>query len=235
MIGRLAVSLKGTRQRGAGCYDARMEAVDLALILALDGSASVTFDEFNLMANGCAAALRDPDVAAALTGGPIGASLGAVLLWSGHAAQEVMVEWTRLDGMYSVAAFAQAIEDMPRVVHAGSTAIGEALLACTRLLVAAPAARQRQVIDMVGDGRSNEGIPPAPVRDRLAEAGVTINGLCVLHEEPDLVASYTADVIGGPGAFALQCQDYADFTEARRQTLQREIAAVRVNPRRSGA
>jgi hypothetical protein len=31
-------------------------------------------------------------------------------------------------------------------------------------------------------------------------------------------------VIGGPGAFALQCQDFAGFAEAMRQKLQREIA-----------
>jgi hypothetical protein len=201
-----------------------MEAVDLALILALDGSASVTFDEFNLMANGCAAALRDPEVVAGLTGGALGASLAAVLLWSGSAAQEVMVGWTRLDSPAAMAAFAQAVEDVPRVVPAGATAIGEALAACASLLAAAPAPSRRQVIDMVGDGRSNEGIPPEAVRDRLTEAGVTINGLCVLHEEADLLATYTAEVIGGPGAFALQCQDFDGFAEAMRQKLQREIA-----------
>ena len=203
-----------------------MEAVDLALILALDGSASVTFDEFNLMANGCAAALRDPETVAGLTGGPQGSSLMALLLWSGHDAQEVMVEWTRLDLPATVAAFAQAVEDVPRVVPAGATAIGEALAACARLLEQAPAVSHRQVIDMVGDGRSNDGTPPEAVRDLLNNAGVTINGLCVLHEEPDLLASYTAEVIGGPGAFAVQCQDFAGFADAMRQKLTREIAAA---------
>jgi hypothetical protein len=207
-----------------------MAMVDLALILAFDGSASVTFDEFNLMANGCAAALRNADVMAGLTGGPLGASLAALVLWSGTGAQEVMVDWTTLARPSDVAAFAQAVEDVPRTVPAGGTAIGEALVACTRLLVAAPAPSRRQVIDMVGDGRSNEGIPPGPVRDRLAAAGVTINGLCILHEEPDLVASYTDEVIGGPGAFALQCQDYDGFAEAMRQKLAREIAGLRPAP-----
>ena len=53
---------------------------------------------------------------------------------------------------------------------------------------------------------------------------MTINGLCVLHEEPDLVESYTTDVIGGPGAFALWCADYQEFAIAMRQKLVREIA-----------
>ncbi|MBU6499478.1 MAG: DUF1194 domain-containing protein, partial [Rhodospirillales bacterium] len=104
------------------------------------------------------------------------------------------------------------------------TAIGEALIACEKLLALAPAAARRRVIDVAGDGRSNEGDPPGPVRDRLAAAGVTINGLCVLHEEPDLLASYTREVIGGLGAFALQCQDYSGFADAMRQKLQQEIS-----------
>ena len=126
-----------------------------------------------------------------------------------------------------MAGFAQAVEDVPRVVPAGATAIGEALAACARLLEQAPAASRRQVIDIVGDGRSNEGIAPQAVRDHLAAAGITINGLCVLHEEADLVATYTAEVIGGPDAFALPCQDYSDFADAMRQKLTREIAQAR--------
>jgi hypothetical protein len=196
---------------------------DLALIIALDGSASVTFDAFNLLAGAMGAALKDPDVIAGLTGGPGGASVLSLLLWSGSGAQEVMVDWTRVSNAAEAATFAQSVADVPRIVRAGSTAIGEALLAAERLLATAPANR-RQVIDVVGDGRSNEGAPPGPIRDRLATAGVTINGLCLLHEEPDLLASYTAEVIGGPGAFALPCPDYEAFADAMRRKLLREIA-----------
>ena len=203
-----------------------MGDVDLALLLAFDCSASVTFDEFGLMAGGCAAALRDPEVAAGLTGGPLGASLCALLLWSGHGAQQVLTDWTRISDRAGLDAFADGVENVPRIVPAGATAIGEALVACERLLKLLPAAARRRVINMVGDGRSNDGIPPEPIRDRLAAAGVTINGLCVLHEEPDLVQSYTREVIGGPGAFALQCQDYTGFAAAMQQKLAKEIAGL---------
>ena len=204
-----------------------MEPVDLALVLAFDCSASVNLNEFVLMTTGTAAALRDEDVSAGLLNGPTGAVLVALLLWSGPGAQEVMVEWTRIASPTELAKFAQAVEDVPRVLPAGTTAIGEALVACTRLLAAQPADSRRQIIDFVGDGRSNAGIDPEPVRDILVAAGVTINGLCVLHEEADLVESYTREVIGGPGAFALQCQDYAGFADAMRQNLAREIAMSR--------
>jgi hypothetical protein len=200
-----------------------MDPVDLALILALDCSASVTFDEFNLMAGAMGAALRDPVVIAGLTEGPARGSLCSLLLWSGAGQQEVLADWTRIGSQAEAEAFAAAVENVPRAVRAGATAIGEALLAAITLFAHVPTGARRQVVNMIGDGRSNEGTPPGPIRDRMAAAGVTINGLCVLHEEPDLVESYTREVIGGPGAFALPCPDYPAFATAMRQKLTREI------------
>ena len=201
-----------------------MEPTDLALVLALDGSASVTFEEFGLIAGGLAAALRDPEVMAGLVAGQAGASIVAVLLWSGAEAQEVLIDWTRVADEATARRLADDVENAPRLVRAGSTAIGEALAVCLRLLAGAPAHASRLVVDVAGDGRSNDGTPPGPVRDRMVEAGVTINGLCILHEEPDLLQSYEAEVIGGPGAFAIACADYDGFALAMRQKLVREIA-----------
>ena len=99
-----------------------MDKVDLALIIALDCSASVTFDEFGLMAGGCGAALRDKEVQAGLTGGPLGASLCALLLWSGHNAHEVSVDWTRVASAAQLEQFASDVENTPRLVPAGATA-----------------------------------------------------------------------------------------------------------------
>ncbi len=203
-----------------------MEPVDLALVLALDGSASVTYDEFNLMTGGLAAALRDPAIVAGLTSGPRRASVGSLLLWSGAAAQDVLIGWTRIGSAKAAAGFAEDVANVPRSVRPGLTGVGAALLAAARLLAAAPAPAPRQVVDMVGDGRSNDGPPPGPVRDHMAAAGITINGLCVLHREPDLLQTYTDEVIGGPGAFALACPDYTAFTEAMQQKLGREIAGL---------
>lgn len=202
-----------------------MDAVDLALVLALDGSASVDFDEFDLMARGMGAALRDPDVVAGLLGGARGASVACLLLWSGHRAQEVLVDWTRLASPAEAEEFAQAVADAPRLVRPGATAIGEALLAAAVQLARAPARATRRVIDVIGDGRANEGRAPGQVRDWLARAGVTINGLCLLHEEPDVLQYYEAEVIGGPGAFALPCPDPPAFADAMRRKLLRELVS----------
>ena len=197
-----------------------MDHVELAMVLAVDGSASVTYEEFVLIAGGMASALRDPTVAAGL----IGKSVLSLLLWSGTGQQDVITEWTMIATAADLTAFADSVDNMPRTVRAGSTAIGEALLAALTLLAKVPAIPKRNIVDVIGDGRSNEGTPPGPIRDRMAAADITINGLCILHEEPDLLASYIAEVIGGPGAFAVTCREYKDFAEAMRQKLTQEIA-----------
>jgi hypothetical protein len=91
------------------------------------------------------------------------------------------------------------------------------------LLARCPAEATRLVLDVSGDGRHNQGRAPGPVRDVGVAAGVTINGLAVLNEEPDLLAHYRDEVIGGPGSFALDCPDYEAFAEAIRLKLRREL------------
>ena len=197
---------------------------DLALLFAIDGSASVNFEEFNLIAGGLGAALRDPDIAAALIGGVNAASTLALLLWSGPGAHEVMIDWTRVGSEAEAGAFADLVSNVPRSVPAGETALGEALAIAEDMLASLPAPARRRVLNVAGDGRNNAGRPPEPVRDRLVQMGVTINGLCVLHEEPDLLQSYTEEVIGGPEAFALTCADYGGFAAAMHRKLIRETA-----------
>lgn len=206
-----------------------MEKVDLALCLAVDASSSVDYDEFGLMLGGYATAFRDESVIAALTAGPRGAMAVAMLLWSGRGAQAVAVPWSRIDGGPAAAAFAEAVENAPRVVAAGATALGEGMAAGLALLAACPAEATRLVLDVSGDGRHNQGRPPGPVRDIGVGAGVTINALAVLNEEPDLLDHYQAEVIGGPGSFAMHTPDYEAFAEAIRAKLLREVGGAAVS------
>lgn len=198
-----------------------MDAVDLALVLAVDVSASVDRAEFALMIGGLAAAFRAPDIQAALQTGPRRAVAVAALFWSD--AQEVAVPWTRLDGAAAALALAEALDAAPRLPLARSTALGEALVAALALLARCPAPATRSVIDVSGDGRANRGRPPGPVRDLGVAAGVTLNALAVVNEEPDLLPYYESEVAGGEGAFAMSCDDYADFADAIRRKLLREL------------
>lgn len=204
-----------------------MQPVDLALCLAIDVSASVDFEEFALMLGGYAAALREEAIVTAATAGREGAVALAALFWSGAATPpEVAVPWTRVANAEAAAAFAAALEAAPRLPPPGATAIGEGMAAAVALLAQCPAPAARLALDVSGDGRHNQGQPPAPVRDIAVAAGITINGLAVLNEEPDLLAHYLAEVIGGPGSFALEAADYAAFAEAIRLKLRRELAGT---------
>ncbi|KAA2213757.1 DUF1194 domain-containing protein [Teichococcus oryzae] len=198
-----------------------MDPVDLALCLAVDVSASVDFAEFGLMIGGLAGAFREADIAQACAAGPRGAVAVAVLFWS--SAQEVAVPWMRVDGAAAAAALADAIENAPRLPQPGVTALGPGMAAGLALLARCPAQAARLVLDVSGDGAHNRGRAPGGVRDIGVAAGVTLNALAVLNEEPGLLAHFEAEVIGGPGAFAMSCADYVDFADAIRRKLRREI------------
>lgn len=200
-----------------------MNSVDIALCLAMDVSASVSFEEFALMAGGTAAAFRDASVLAAATGGPRRAAAVALLLWSGPGQQDLAVGWTRIADPAGAAALAEAIENAPRLPRPGTTALGEGMAAGLATLARCPADATRYVMDVSGDGRHNQGRDPGPVRDLAVAAGITINGLAILNEEPDLLDHYEAEVIGGPGAFAMECADYIDFADAILRKLRREL------------
>lgn len=198
---------------------------DLALVLAIDGSASVDAAEFDLQVEGLAAAFRDGEVLRAIAAGPTGAILVTVLQWAGPGQQDHAVPWTRVDGPATAEAFAQALEAMPRFVS-GATAIGAALRAAAALFAGIPA--ERRVIDVSGDGKDDRSLPLAAVRAAVLAQGITINGLAIDNEEPDLLAHYQSQVIGGPGAFALRAADYRDFAVAIREKLKREIGGALV-------
>lgn len=209
-----------------------MDPVDLALCLAVDVSASVDYDEFGLMVGGYAAAFRAPEIAALCAAGPHGGVAVAMLFWSGAMpGPELAVPWMRVEGEATAAALADAIDSAPRLPQPGATALGEGMAAGLALLARCPAEAERLVLDVSGDGRHNQGRPPGPVRDIGVAAGITINALAVLNEEPDLLDHYQAEVIGGPGSFAMHCPDYQAFAEAIREKLRREIGGLLLSRR----
>ena len=79
------------------------------------------------------------------------------------------------------------------------------------------------MIDVSGDGRRNTGVDPAHARDRALVAGITVNGLAIVNEDPALDIYYRGRVIGGAGAFLLTARDFDDFARAMRLKLLTEI------------
>ncbi len=211
--------------------------VDLELVLAVDVSASIDPPEFELQTRGLAEAFRDPEVQAALRARGRHGIAVALMQWSGRFQQVVAIDWTLIHDAPSALAFARRIETMDRRFQA-ETAIANALAFGVRLLKDNRFAGARQVIDLSGDGPSNSGADPDPVRDAAVAARITINGLAIVNEIPAVKLYYADHVIGGPDAFLLVAKDFDDFAQRDPQEAfarDRERADRPARRARSGA
>jgi hypothetical protein len=197
-------------------------ACALELILAVDVSGSIDSSEFDLQANGLADAFDNPSLVAAV-GELEGGLLVTMTHWSGSTRHRQMTGWHLLTDAGSMAAFAAEARATERAWRNFSTAIGEALLHAAEVSTSAPGTCKRRVIDVSGDGVSNEGRAPSTVSGALAAQGYTINGLVIRGADPDPVAHFRAEVIAGPGAFVEVAADFADYPRAILRKLLREI------------
>ncbi len=205
--------------------------VDLELVLAVDASSSVSAAEFELQIQGLAQAFRDPRVLQAIgASGGLGLAVSLVQ-WSGTRKQFLAVDWTLVTDPETAAAFAEELAEQPRFVIGGGTAIGDVLKFAMGLLDGNDFRGRRQIIDVSGDGRANQGAEPARQRDRAVALGITVNGLAILNEDLAVADYYRAQVIGGTGAFVMTANDYESYARAILAKLLREIAGVPIAAR----
>ena len=222
---------------GIGPHAARAEAVDMLLVLAADVSRSVDEGEFELQRKGFAAAMTDPRVLRAIVGGHHHAIAVTFIEWSGASDQKIVVDWSVVKDEEGAGGVAAAMLAAPRS-FIGRTSIGAAIDFAMTRLAAAPASADKRVIDISGDGTSNAGRAVTEARDDAVAAGVTINGLAIInnaanpgyafhtHPPGGLPKYYEENVIGGPGAFVLQVENFDTFSEAITRKMLAEIAAA---------
>jgi hypothetical protein len=94
---------------------------------------------------------------------------------------------------------------------------------------------ERRIIDISGDGTNNSGRSVTEARDQAVSTGLTINGLAIINDSPNLGYSghshppgglqnyYRQNVIGGPNAFVLVVEDFKSFADAMANKLAKEI------------
>ncbi len=193
-------------------------ACGLALALAVDISGSVDPAEFKIQMDGLAAGLRDGVVADALVAEN---ARVALVQWTGASRQAISVPWTDLGSYEDVIALAEQISKTPRVWRNFSTAIGEALDFTFSMFDAVDNC-SRKVIDVSGDGKSNEGREPRTMHPQLQAAGITVNGLVIEGAEDDLTGYFWENVITGPGAFVVIANGFEEYPARIRQKLLRE-------------
>ncbi len=205
----------------------------LALVLALDVSASVDEAEDRLQREGLARAMLAPRVRRAfLAGGPVALH---VFEWSMASHQVALPPgWQMISSEADLERVAGLVLQSRRdAVHLLNppTAVGAALAYAAKALRMVPHCDAR-TIDISGDGKNNDGFGPAVAYAAQAFGDVTVNALVIAgaNEGPDpfwddaqLVTWFEAEVLRGPGAFAVIAKGYEDYARAMEMKLLREL------------
>lgn len=247
-LGLLAALMAGwaAAQAGPG------RAYDVALILAVDVSGSVDEARYRVQMEGIARALEDEDVVKSILGGENGAILVSLLAWSDTSKEAL--PWQEIASKSDALLVARAIRELPHT--SGEFTCMARMMRDARegLFRSIPGTPAKQVLDVSGDGPDNcsGAARTEEERDKLAAAGVTINGLPIrngndfigtgayrapgfgweeLKREPHMEGVtiedwYRLHVIGGPAAFLVTGDGYDDFGNAFRRKFVTEISGA---------
>ncbi|MCB1461044.1 MAG: DUF1194 domain-containing protein [Nitratireductor sp.] len=208
------------------------EMVDLELVLAVDVSRSMDYEEQIIQRDGYVAAFRSGEVIDAILGGGVGRIAVTYMEWAGNHINRVVVPWSLIDSKEAAHAFAARLEEV-KPERLSRTSISGALDRARSLFGTSSWKGVRRVVDVSGDGPNNQGMPIEAMRDSLVNEGITINGLPLLIRTStygfgieNLDEYYTDCVIGGTGAFVIPVQDWESFPLAVRRKLVLEIAGL---------
>ena len=199
--------------------------VDVALVLAVDSSGSISEQRLSMQIQGYLDAIRHPSFIEAVRGGRRGRIGLTFVTWTDARRQDQTVPWQVIGDQAGAHAFAKAVQDALRPLP-GWTSISGAIDFCTGLLLSCGYVATRRVIDISGDGANNDGRPVTEARDAAVAAGVTINGLPIIEVEPNLEQYYRENVIGGADLFVVVARESAAFGAAILRKLLVEVAGI---------
>ncbi|MDB5490052.1 MAG: hypothetical protein JWQ58_3767 [Reyranella sp.] len=236
LVGSLAALATGTSSARA------QTPVDLQLVLAVDVSRSIDEVEAELQRRGYIEALTNDRVVDAILSGENKRIAICYTEWAGTHFQVVVIDWTVIDSPGAARRFAEKLAEASRTSQSW-TAVGAALAHAGQRFENSPFVAKRRVIDVSGDGRTNDGPPAEIVRDKLVSQGIVVNGLPVMMNRnnfgrpPDLELDkyYEENVIGGPGSFMIVADNFDHFGRAVRTKLVREISESAPSPRSTPA
>ncbi len=220
----LLTSLSGAQAR---------EAVDVALVLAVDVSRSMSPRELTIQREGYAAALNHPDVVRAISQGAYGRIAVTMFEWAGDGAIGEVFDWTLVETGADADQLSEIVRNS-RPVGLRRTSISGAILHAVKRLEEAPVDGFRKVVDISGDGPNNQGQPVLLAREEALAKRIVINGLPLMTSDgpgsgfsiQDLDAYYGECVIGGPGSFLVPVTSWDQFPEAIRRKLILEIGGM---------
>ena len=220
---RLALALIGLLLSTTAPSAGERQPVDVALVLALDVSGSISDDAWKTQREGIASAVGSDQFAQAVRRGQIGRVAIAVVQWG--TAPRMVIGWRVVENPNEIQALAHDMRAMQRA-ESGGTCMGTMLKMITDELRPWDDYASRRIVDVSGDGASNCGLDLPGMRSAALKEGITINGLPIVTPiEPKVADWYGDNVIGGPGAFTVVADGNGGFAEAFLRKLTVEIAA----------
>lgn len=210
--------------------------VDLEIVLAMDGSGSITKSEFELQIIGTVAALKDPAIQAAILSGPTGRVAISALIWSDAAFAKYPTNWFLLNSPQSIDIFAANLlsfnnpsaTETRQGIGGGGTGIGDGIVYAIDMIENNQYQGLRKVVDVSGDGIETEPwfkkafkLPDA--RALAIQNNITINGLAILTDNQRLDEYYRNEVIVGAGSFVVKANDFDAYAEAIHKKLLKEM------------
>lgn len=218
--------LAGCLALQAGAAIAGSSCADVALVLAIDGSASIDATEFDLQTRGYHSALTDPrilDVFA--TAGVVDI---AAVFWADSGFKPQIIPFQRITSGPEAARFARTLVDLDREIS-GNTDIAKGLSAALDLLDRPGRCAERMLIDVSSDGRASLSSRTTPrgslsqVRARADEMGVVINALVIDTANDNLADYYRRNVAVGSRSFVMDISTFETFHTAIAAKLMREL------------
>jgi hypothetical protein len=205
------------------------QEVDVALVLAVDISGSIDYQEAELQRKGLVDAFLNKDVIDAIRSGALGRIGVSVVYFSSkdYGYMSIPVNWMVVEDDKSAQAFIKQLVSARRPSARG-TSISDALEYSLRQLQTGPFHAIKQVIDVSGDGVNNAGRRVEEVRDEVLAKGITINALPIINDTTaqDLDKYFEGCVTGGPASFVIPARGFVDFARAIRRKLILEISGL---------
>ncbi len=186
----------------------------LALVLAMDASASIDLAEHRMIREGTAKALRHPAVVSAFASGRVALR---VIEYADRPAE--LVPWTMIGGAVDLDIIASTLTEAPRA-GGGNTGMGTAMLNARQSFDALPCGQN--VLDILADGESNTGTKPETARADFREGTDQVNVLFV-GENADYRARMD-DVIFGAGSFVMPVAGFEQIGKAMMRKLLLEVS-----------
>jgi hypothetical protein len=213
-------------------------ATDANIVTALDISESVDPEAAATEIQGMAQAIRAPEIIEAIQAGRHRRIGFAIFAWRDGAYPE-LVSWTSIASAADARAAARRLESDFRAFTAADppappsaphmTDLSGAIDHAAILLLTAPFAADKSIVNVIGNGWDNVGEGPQHARDRIVAQGGTVNGV-ILGLDPVLMSYYRSTVIGGPGAFLLSIENPAAMPDVLARKFLYDIAVGRGEP-----